>query len=120
MQAKCPTCGQVICSRIESDADFDKCYESYPLHKGRKDALKAWNQTANVRPTLSELLSDIANRKANDPQWTKDGGRFIPYPATYLRGKRWEDDLRPVDSKKAELDALLEIRRQKLKQTEGI
>ena len=30
-------------------------------------------------------------RKTDD--WTKDGGKFVPLPATYIRGKRWEDEL---------------------------
>ncbi|MNH08813.1 hypothetical protein D3C79_682460 [compost metagenome] len=25
--------------------------------------------------------------------WTKDGGQFIPHAATWLNGKRWEDEL---------------------------
>jgi hypothetical protein len=26
-----------------------------------------------------------------DPRWLEDNGRFIPYPATWLNGRRWED-----------------------------
>ncbi|RNF93802.1 hypothetical protein EFK07_03350 [Pseudomonas putida] len=25
--------------------------------------------------------------------WTKDSGQFIPHAATWLNGKRWEDEL---------------------------
>lgn len=25
--------------------------------------------------------------------WQRDGGRFIPYPATFLSQRRWEDEL---------------------------
>jgi hypothetical protein len=28
----------------------------------------------------------------NSQQWTKDGGQFIPMPATWLNGRRWEDE----------------------------
>jgi len=24
-------------------------------------------------------------------QWQRDGGQFIPHPATWLNGRRWED-----------------------------
>ncbi|WP_040683197.1 hypothetical protein [Thermosinus carboxydivorans] len=27
--------------------------------------------------------------------WLKDGGRFIPYPATWLNAKGWEDEYMP-------------------------
>ena len=26
-------------------------------------------------------------------EWKRDGGRFIPHPATWLNGKRWEDEV---------------------------
>ncbi|MCE1033159.1 Pyocin large subunit-like protein, partial [Pseudomonas asiatica] len=29
----------------------------------------------------------------NSHDWTKDGGQFIPHAATWLNGKRWEDEL---------------------------
>jgi hypothetical protein len=32
-----------------------------------------------------------AQKKQED--WRKDGGKFIPYPATYLRQERWDDEL---------------------------
>jgi hypothetical protein len=28
----------------------------------------------------------------NSQQWTKDNGQFIPMPATWLNGRRWEDE----------------------------
>lgn len=31
--------------------------------------------------------------------WTKDGGQYIPHAATWLNGKRWEDELpQPVSA----------------------
>lgn len=30
-------------------------------------------------------------------QWTKERGRFIPNPATWLRGRRWEDEAGAAD-----------------------
>jgi len=27
------------------------------------------------------------------PEWTKDNGKYIPYPATWLNAKGWEDEL---------------------------
>jgi hypothetical protein len=31
-------------------------------------------------------------RAKTSKDWTKDGGQYIPYPATWLRAKGWEDD----------------------------
>ncbi len=68
--------------------DFAKFYSAYPNHKAKQDALKAWLQVA---PALEAVLAALAwQRKQED--WTKEGGKFVPLPATYLRGRRWEDE----------------------------
>jgi len=41
------------------------------------------------------VLSAIAAQKATD-QWKKDGGQFIPLPATWLRQGRWDDEVGTV------------------------
>ena len=43
------------------------------------------------------MTAAIAKQKLSD-QWTKEGGQFIPHPATWLNGKRWEDELTPAES----------------------
>ncbi len=72
--------------------DFDKFWAAYPKKVAKADARKAWAQTKDIRPELSNLLTAIpANCKTES--WMKSGGAFIPYPATWLRGERWEDEL---------------------------
>ena len=29
---------------------------------------------------------------AKTKDWLKENGKYIPFPATYLNGKRWEDE----------------------------
>lgn len=71
----------------DADDDFDKFWLSYPRKVAKGDAEKAWKKH---KPDLNRCLAalDIAKRS---PDWLKDGGQFIPYPATWLNGKRWED-----------------------------
>ena len=72
--------------------DFDIFWKAYPKKKSKGDARKAWAQTEKIRPELQELLKVIANYcKSED--WQKDGGKWIPYPATFLRDERWEDEM---------------------------
>jgi len=69
---------------------FEDVYQAYPRKVGRPAAIKAW-KAAKVKPSeVVTILEDIAKRK-NEPEWTKDGGQFIPHPATYLNQRRWED-----------------------------
>jgi hypothetical protein len=75
---------------VSEDAGFEEFWKHYPKKISKGDARKAWQQTARIRPPLSALLKALAHAKACE-QWSREGGAFIPYPATWLRGERWED-----------------------------
>ncbi len=66
---------------------FAEFYEAYPRKEGRARAAKAFEA---VDVPLATLLSALAQQTQTE-QWQKDGGRFIPLPASWLNGRRWED-----------------------------
>lgn len=70
-------------------ADFYSCY---PKHTGKQAALKAWNKL-KPDPQLQQLIIQAVEKQKQSQQWTKDSGQFIPLPATWLNGQRWEDEL---------------------------
>ena len=75
-------------------ADFAAWYAAYPRKRAPGDAWKAW-QAIRARPALPDLLAALEwQRKSAD--WLRDRGQFVPYPATYLRGRQWEDDPAPL------------------------
>jgi len=71
---------------------FDLFWQQYPRHQARKDAMKAWHQIgADVDEELqARILADLADRS-----WPRDK-QFVPLPATYLRGARYEDERGPA------------------------
>lgn len=69
---------------------FDLFWSAYPLKKSKKDARKAF---AKVKAPLDMLLAALERQKKT-PDWTKDGGRYIPYASTWLNGERWEDEVK--------------------------
>ena len=73
--------------------DFDTFWKSYPRKVAKGDARKAWIQTEKIRPSLSNILEAIENQK-NTQQWMENEGMFIPYPATWLRQERWDDEVK--------------------------
>jgi hypothetical protein len=73
--------------------EFDTFWKTYPKRVAKGDARKAWMQTENIRPPLPELLASIEAQVKSD-QWRKNDGQFIPYPATWLRQERWDDELK--------------------------
>ena len=73
-------------------AEFSAFWAAYPRREARKDALKAWQQTAAVRPPVAEIIR-VIRVAIRVLDWTPDRRRFIPLPATWLRGERWNDEL---------------------------
>lgn len=70
--------------------DFEKWWEHYPRKIAKVDAKRAWAQTEKNRPALEKMIRALIVAKSSE-QWIKDGGMFIPYAGTYLRGERWDD-----------------------------
>lgn len=71
---------------------FAEFWIKYPRKTAKQDAEKAW---ARLKPSveLQSTLITAVDQQAKSLDWTKDGGKFIPHPATWLNGKRWEDQL---------------------------
>lgn len=65
--------------------DFDVFWECYPNKAAKQAAVKAW---AKLKPTES-LFSTIMDALKKQKPHFKAG--FIPHPATWLNGRRWED-----------------------------
>ena len=76
---------------LQGPDGFERFWELYPRKEGKKAARKAWDK---IRPGI-ELQMQIRNalrqQKTSD-QWTRDGGQYIPHPATWLNGERWKDE----------------------------
>ena len=71
---------------------FAEFWAAYPRKVGRHAAEKAWVALtkANALPDINTLLAAIENQ-AVALDWTRDSGRFCPYPATWLNNRRWDD-----------------------------
>lgn len=72
-------------------AAFDRFWEAYPRRQGKEAARKAWAKMRPDEALLEDMLAALERQRASD-QWRKDGGLFIPLPATWLNGRRWEDE----------------------------
>lgn len=71
---------------------FEKFWKVYPKKRNKGDAEKAWSVIKPGDELLDTMLTAIAAASSCD-SWRKNGGEFIPYPATWLRRRGWEDVL---------------------------
>lgn len=72
-----------------SDAEFEIFWSAYPTKVGKQPARKAFDK---VKVPVETLVAAIDRQKCSS-QWSKDGGQYIPNPATWLNQGRWTDEL---------------------------
>ena len=75
----------------ENNTLFDRFWFAYPRKVAKPDAKRKFDRINPDEQTLQLMLSAIERQKQSE-QWTKDGGQFIPHPATWLNQRRWEDE----------------------------
>lgn len=78
-----------------SDELFAKFYKLYPNKKGKANAVKAWKKLKLTDDLINQIFDGLA-RYCVSADWLKDGGQFVPHPASWLNGKRWEDEVKPA------------------------
>ncbi|KKN66924.1 hypothetical protein LCGC14_0466990 [marine sediment metagenome] len=73
-----------------SPSGFSTFWDLYPRKVGKPAALKAYRgMRSGMR--LALVLAGL-KRWMQTEQWQKEDGKFIPYPATFLNQRRWEDE----------------------------
>ena len=80
----------------EKDTLFNRFWQAYPRKVGKGSAQKVFDRLQVDRPLLEEMLCKIDQAKRSR-QW--QDMQYIPYPATWLNGRRWEDEL-PAENKR--------------------
>jgi uncharacterized protein YdaU (DUF1376 family) len=68
--------------------DFDLFWNNYPKKTGKEAARKSFNK---IRPNIEVVLKALEWQKKSE-QWFKNGGQFIPNPATWINQHRWNDE----------------------------
>ena len=94
--------GHARSRHIDIDIDIDKkppsstsvdafgvFWKAYPKKVGKAAALRSWKRS---KPDLQAVLDALKPQVASK-QWTKDGGQFIPNPATWINQGRWDDEV---------------------------
>lgn len=74
----------------EEEENFEKFWKEYPKKIAKKEAEKAFYKKRPI--DLTTLMDGLAKWKKSE-QWTKDKGRFIPHPTTWLNQERWNDEV---------------------------
>lgn len=68
---------------------FKTFYELFPRHVARQKALQAWLRLHPSDQLIKAIMASVS-RYAGEVEGTEP--RFILHPATWLNGRRWEDE----------------------------
>jgi len=82
---------------------FNQFWYEYPKKKAKLAAMRVW---AKLKPDdeLFEAIMLGLRRARASIEWKREGGRFIPHPATFLNQGRWEDEYLPSEQRPSKRD----------------
>ena len=75
----------------EGLALFERFWQAYPKKKAKAKAKQAWAKLVPDVALCRTMAIALQAQKRSDT-WNREGGRYIPYPATWLNQRRWEDE----------------------------
>ena len=75
----------------QGDDMFAVFWSAYPRKDSKAKAKASWDKLKPDKALVSRIMAALEQHKRSD-QWTRDGGQYIPYPATWLNQRRWEDE----------------------------
>jgi hypothetical protein len=77
----------------EKENAFAVFWEAYPKKRGKGAALKSWRKLRPNAELASEIVAAVkAQSRSSD--WLKNNGQYIPYPAKWLNGECWLDEIK--------------------------
>lgn len=73
-------------------ASFEAFWASYPKKVGKMAAFRAWK--IHVARGHEDAVTSALKGQLRQTDWIKEGGKYIPHPATWINQHRWLDEIR--------------------------
>jgi len=70
---------------------FDEFWAEYPKKRSKGQAEKTWVKLKPDEQLFEAIMTGLKRAKTS-VDWAKNGGQYVPYPATWLNAKGWEDE----------------------------
>lgn len=86
-----PIAPTTSCKTTAQEKRFEMFWAAYPKKLGKGAAEKAFKRIKPDDILLAQMIVAI-KAIAITKQWQENNGQFIPYPATWLNQRRWEDE----------------------------
>jgi|GEM_PF-1100545 len=79
-------------AKTEMQVQFERFWLAYPRKQAKQEALRAYLKIAPDADLLAQMMTAVAACRGT-AEWMADCGKYIPHAATWLNGRRWEDEL---------------------------
>ena len=70
---------------------FEQFWIVYPKKVGKDAAWTAWRKRQPTANLVATILAALKWQRTQD-SWLREGGRFVPNPATWINQARWDDE----------------------------
>ena len=82
-------------AEVLNDVDywFDEFWKVYPRKQSKKDAKRAFTKACKTEEQYRTIMAGL--RSVIETDWNGKDPKYIPHPATWLNGRRWEDEPLP-------------------------
>jgi hypothetical protein len=74
-----------------SPANFDIFWAACPRKIGKGAAEKSWRKIAPDEALTMQIVKAMTEQRTCE-QWTREEGKYIPHPSTWLNRKGWLDE----------------------------
>jgi hypothetical protein len=70
---------------------FEEFWAAWPKKVDKQEAIKEWVKLSPGAELQAVILTALQQHKCRE-DWLKEGGKYILYPARWLKRRRWEDN----------------------------
>lgn len=70
---------------------FELFWTTYPRKKNKGQAERAWMKL-KLEPDLFGVIMGALRIASSSQDWAREAGRYIPYPATWVNARGWQDE----------------------------
>jgi hypothetical protein len=76
---------------LKANAAFENFWKLYPRKVAKAKVRSIWERKKLDR--MADHITASVIRYAASSDWRKEGGKYVPYPTTFLNEERWEDEV---------------------------
>ena len=76
---------------------FEQFWKEYPRKVSKKTAFTAFKNIKHLKDEFPIIMQAVKLKKGSN-DWRKNGGQYIPHPATFIHQERWKDEEQTISS----------------------